>query len=94
MTVTYTEARNNLAPLLDRAVEDREAITIKRRGSEDVVLIAASELESLRETAHLLRSPANARRLEAAHAQAVRGKGRAVSLDHLEAQLGVGGKKR
>ena len=60
---TYTAARANLAKLLDSAVEDREIVLIRRRGAEDVALIAADELESLLETAHLLRSPRNAERL-------------------------------
>ena len=56
---TYTAARANLAKLLDSATEDREIVLIRRRGGEDVALIAADELEGLLETAHLLRSPAN-----------------------------------
>lgn len=60
---TYTAARANLAKLLDSAVEDREIVLIRRRGAKDVALIAADELESLLETAHLLRSPRNAERL-------------------------------
>lgn len=60
---TYSQARANLADLCRRAVEDREPIVISRRGAEDVVLIAADELAGLLETAHLLRSPENARRL-------------------------------
>lgn len=62
-TVSYTEARDRLAELWDRAVEDREAIHLTRRGADPVVLIAESEYEGLLETAHLLRSPANAERL-------------------------------
>lgn len=64
--VTYTEARERLAELWDRAIQDREPIRLTRRGSDPVVLIAADEYEGLRETAHLLRSPANAKRLLAA----------------------------
>ncbi len=60
---TYTEARANFARLWDRVVEDRDTVIITRRGAEDVALIAADELASLRETTHLLRSPENARRL-------------------------------
>lgn len=60
---TYSAARANLAKLMDQVVTDREAVVITRRGAPDVALIAADELTSLMETAHLLRSPANARRL-------------------------------
>lgn len=60
---TYTQARSNLARLLDQATQDREVIIIERRGAEPVALIAVDELFSLLETAHLLRSPTNAQRL-------------------------------
>src|SRR3954464_7404213 len=60
---TYTHARANLAALWDEVISTREPIIIHRRGSEDVALVAAAELRSLMETAHLLRSPENARRL-------------------------------
>jgi len=60
---TYSNARANLAALLNRVAADREIVIINRRGGEDVALVAAKELSSLVETAHLLRSPANARRL-------------------------------
>jgi antitoxin YefM len=60
---TYTEARASFARLCDRVTADRETVIITRRGAEDVALIAADELASLHETAHLLRSPKNAARL-------------------------------
>jgi antitoxin YefM len=65
---SYSEARQHLAALLDRAVDDRETIIIRRRNGARAALIAADELASYQETVHLLRSPANARRLlEALH---------------------------
>jgi antitoxin YefM len=60
---TYSAARADFASLWDQVVADREPVIISRRGSEDVALISAAELSSLMETAHLLRSPANAERL-------------------------------
>ncbi len=60
---TYSNARNNLASLLERVADEREIVIINRRGHEDVALVSASELSSLLETAHLLRSPKNAARL-------------------------------
>ncbi len=60
---TYTHARANLAALCDEVTSTREPIVIRRRGAEDVVLVAAAELRGLMETAHLLRSPKNAQRL-------------------------------
>jgi antitoxin YefM len=67
---TYSQAREQLKSLMDRAVEDREVVLVRRRVGGDVALIAADELESLIETAHLLRSPRNAQRLLAALARA------------------------
>jgi antitoxin YefM len=60
---TYTQARSNLARLLDRVTSDREIVIIERRDKEAVALIAADELSGLLEVAHLLRSPTNAQRL-------------------------------
>jgi len=86
---TYTLARANLAKLMDEVTESRETVVIHRRGSEDVALIAASELESLHETAHLLRSPRNAERLLAALAEARAGEGRTLTVEQLRHELGL-----
>ncbi len=67
---TYSQAREQLKSLMDRAVEDREIVVVRRRTGGAVAMIAADELESLTETAHLLRSPKNAERLLAALARA------------------------
>lgn len=67
---TYTQARANLATLFDKVTADREIVIVQRRGEEDVALISATELSSLMETAHLLRSPKNAERLQTALARA------------------------
>lgn len=66
---TYSQARKQLKTLMDRAVDDREVIVVRRR-SGVVTMIAADELQSLMETAHLLRSPKNAECLLAALARA------------------------
>lgn len=60
---TYTHARARLASLLDEVTKNREVVIIRRRGSEDVAMITADELAGILETAHLLRSPSNAKRL-------------------------------
>ena len=60
---TYSQARANLASLLDEVTDNQEVVIIKRRGLEPVAMVSARELSSLLETAHLLRSPKNARRL-------------------------------
>ncbi|MCY9787045.1 type II toxin-antitoxin system prevent-host-death family antitoxin [Nocardiopsis sp. EMB25] len=62
-TMTYSESRANYAATLDSVVDDREEVVITRAGREPVVMVALSEYETLRETAYLLRSPENARRL-------------------------------
>jgi antitoxin YefM len=67
---TYTHARANLASIFDKVTADREIVIVQRRGEEDVALISATELSSLMETAHLLRSPKNAERLQTALARA------------------------
>lgn len=63
---TYTNARANLAELFDEVTLNQEVAIINRRGKDDVAIISASELNSLVETAHLLRSPKNAERLMSA----------------------------
>jgi len=92
MTVrtTYTDARQRLAELWRLVEEDRERVIITRRGHEEVALVAADELASLQETAHLLRSPANARRLLRALDRALAGGGTRRSLEELQRELGVG----
>ena len=60
---TYSEALARFGELCDEVTSTREAVIIHRRGAEDVALVAASELQGLIETSHLLRSPKNAQRL-------------------------------
>ena len=86
---TYTDARAHFAELWDRATQDRETIIITRRGSADVALIAADELASLEETAHLLRSPVNAARLLTALNRALERTETPTSLDTLRHELGL-----
>ena len=86
---TYTAARANFATLCDRVADDREVIIISRRNSDDVALVAATELSSLLETAHLLRSPKNARRLLSALNRAKARKGKAQSIDKLRQEIGL-----
>ena len=62
-TVSYTEARNSLAGLMDTATRNREPITITRNGAGTVVLLAAEEYAAMEETLHLLSTPANAERI-------------------------------
>ena len=87
---TYTNARATLAALCDQVASTREPVIIRRRDAEDVALVSAAELESLIETAHLLRSPKNAERLLASLARA---RGRNLppsSVEELRNELGLG----
>ncbi len=88
---TYTDARQGLARLLDRVTNDREVVLIRRRGRSTAALLAADELSSLMETAHLMRSPNNARRLLAALRRAYAGGGRGLSMAGLKREIGIGG---
>jgi antitoxin YefM len=62
-TMNYTESLARYAEVLDSVVDDREEVVIARAGHEPVVIVSLADFESLRETAYLMRSPANARRL-------------------------------
>jgi antitoxin YefM len=86
---TYTQARANLAGLCDRVAETREPYVIERRNGENVALISEAELNSLLETAHLLRSPGNARRLASALERALGGRPVPSSLQQLRQDLGL-----
>lgn len=84
---SYTQARAQLATLLDEVTSNREVVIIQRRGAEDVALIAADELAGLLETVHLLRSPANADRLLNTLARVRQGSGAAKTLDELRTEV-------
>jgi antitoxin YefM len=87
---TYSQARAQFAHLLDEVVQNQEVVIVNRRGKENVAMISASELSSLVETAHLMRSPKNAQRLLAALQRARANKGTRSSLDHLRREVGLG----
>jgi antitoxin YefM len=91
MTVetTYSQAREQLKTLLDRAVDDREVILVRRRSGGTVAMIAADELAGLLETAHLLRSSKNAQRLLAALGRARTGKLKPTTLSRLRQDVGL-----
>ncbi|OYN97025.1 antitoxin YefM [Propionibacteriaceae bacterium ES.041] len=62
-TMSYSESRARYAEVLDGVINDREEVVITRAGHEPVVIVSLADYEALRETAYLMRSPANARRL-------------------------------
>ena len=85
---TYTHARAKLASLLDEVTKNREVVIIKRRGSEDVALITADELSGILETAHLLRSPKNAKRLLSTLDRVKKASGTPQTIDELRTEVG------
>ncbi|MET0354942.1 type II toxin-antitoxin system prevent-host-death family antitoxin [Plantibacter sp. MCCC 1A11337] len=62
-TLSYSESRANYAATLDSVLDDREEVIITRAGRDPVVIVALDDYESLKESAYLLRTPSNARRL-------------------------------
>lgn len=86
---TYTNARAKFAKLWDEVTNNQEVVIISRRGAEDVALISASELSSLLETSHLLRSPKNAERLLAAMERIKKGKSKPQSIQDLKKEVGL-----
>jgi antitoxin YefM len=85
---SYTNAKVKLASLLDEVTENREVVIIQRRDREDVALIAADELAGILETAHLLRSPNNAKRLQSALDKVKKGSGKPKTIDDLRKEVG------
>lgn len=62
-TMSYSESRARYAEVLDSVVDDREEVVITRAGREPVVMVSLEDYEALKESAYLLRTPENARRL-------------------------------
>ena len=88
-TTTYSHLRQNLADVWDKVEDSQEPLIVERRGHQAMAILPAEELEGLRETAHLLRSPRNAARLLTALQRALRGNTKSVALEDLRAQLGL-----
>ena len=80
MEVTASEARQRLFPLIQAVNDDRTAIRISSRRGK-AVLLSEDDYDSLQETAYLLRSPANPRRIAEADAALRRGEGITIELD-------------
>lgn len=73
--ISYTAARQNLAKTMDKVCEDHEAIIITRNKQQSVVMLSLDDYKALEETAYLLRSPKNAKRLLESIAQLETGQG-------------------
>jgi antitoxin YefM len=87
--ITYSQARENLASLLEKVTDEQEIVIINRRGHNPVAMVSADELSSLLETAHLLRSPKNAARLMKSLDNAKAGKGEHITIEDLRKEFGV-----
>ncbi|MGC8492943.1 MAG: type II toxin-antitoxin system Phd/YefM family antitoxin [Syntrophobacteraceae bacterium] len=61
--LTYAQARSTLARTMDRVCDDHSPIIITRKNQRSVVMISLEDYEALEETAYLLRTPRNTRRL-------------------------------
>jgi antitoxin YefM len=81
--------RARLASVLDKVVKDQEIVIIRRRGARAVALVPAEELAGLMETAHLLRSPKNAKRLLTALGRANRRSSKSQTAGQLRRELGL-----
>ena len=85
---TYTNLRQRLAFMLDRVANEHEVVIVSRKGKKRVAMVPADELAGLMETAHLLRSPQNAKRLLSALRRATGQKGKPESLNKLRRDTG------
>ena len=74
-TITYTSARGNLAKTMEKVCDDHAPVIITRKTAKPVVMMSLEDFEALEETAYLLRSPKNARRLLESVAELESGKG-------------------
>jgi len=88
---SYSDVRANLKRYCDEVAEGGEPLIIQRRRGADVALVSVDELVGLEETAHLLRSPKNARRLLEAWAEVRDGDGTRMTADELHGRLGLDG---
>ncbi|HEY5297244.1 MAG TPA: type II toxin-antitoxin system prevent-host-death family antitoxin [Verrucomicrobiae bacterium] len=79
--ITYTAARENFASTMNKVCRSRAPIIITRNRNQSVVMLSLDDYEQLEETAYLLRSPVNARRLLSAIGSLQKGKGRARKID-------------
>ena len=73
--ITYTAARSNLAQTMTKVCDDHAPVIITRKGAKPVIMMSLDDYEALEETAYLLRSPENTRRLLESITELATGKG-------------------
>jgi len=81
--ISYTAARENLASTMDKVCQDHDPVIITRNRDQAVVMMSLEDYSSLEETAYLMRSPANARRILEGIAELEKGKGIKKKLSDL-----------
>ena len=89
ISMTYTQARANLAKLLDEVSLNKEVVIINRKNAENVAMVSESELSGILETAHLLRSPKNAQRLLKALLKIQESEETPQSIEELKREFGL-----
>lgn len=85
--MSVASAIRTLDSVCDEAIETRVPVVIERDGYPDVVVVRADEWRSLKETAYLMSSPANAHRLMSALEMSQRNEGVSCSVDDLRREL-------
>ena len=86
---TYTQARQNFAKLCDKVANTLEIVKITRRNGGNVALISETELNSLLETMHLLKSPKNAEHLRSALRESSEGMKHYSSIEEIKQEYGI-----
>ena len=86
---SYSDVRAHLAEYMDRIVDDRDVVVVRRRNGKNVAMIAEDEFFSLMETVHLMSSPKNAQRLFTALRRAESGSTKPQTIDELRLELGL-----
>jgi antitoxin YefM len=79
-SISYTAARSKFAKTMEEVCDDHAPIAITRKGEAAVVMISMADYQALEETAYLLRSPKNARRLLESIAELETGQGKERKL--------------
>lgn len=78
--INYTQAKNSLAKTMTTVCENHQPVIISKKNSQSVVMLSLEDYESLQETAYLLSSPNNAKRLMESIAQLEAGQGQVREL--------------
>lgn len=82
--ISYTAARENLAATMDQVCDDHDPVIITRNRNQAVVMLSLEDFEDLQETAYLLRSPVNTKRLIESIDSLNKGKGITQTLSDLQ----------